>query len=87
MIVFFTNKPLIPLIMAALSLLLPTLVALVSHTLGIQMIASLRSPDLHITASRVNSLFVEKPIFSRDPTTKNILEFDSYIHSTKAAFI
>ena len=77
----------IPLIRAALSLLLPTLVALVSHTLGIQMIASLRSPDLHITASRVNSLSVEKPIFSRDPTTKNILEFDSYIHSTKAAFI
>ena len=74
MIVFFTNKPLIPLIMAALSLLLPTLVALVSHTLGIQMIASLRSPDLHIIiAPRVTSLSVEKPIFSRDPTTKNYL--------------
>ena len=70
MIVFFTNKPLIPLIMAALSLLLPTLVALVAHTLGIQMIASLRSGDLHITASRVTSLSVEKPIFSRDPTTR-----------------
>ena len=71
MIVFFTNKPLIPLIMAALSLLLPTLVALVSHTLGIQMTASLRSGDLHITASRVvTSLSVEKPIFSRDPTTR-----------------
>ena len=74
MIVFFTNKPLIPLIMAALSLLLPTLVALVSQTLGIQMIASLRSPDLHITASRVTSLSVEKPIFSRDPTTKFYLK-------------
>ena len=73
MIVFFTNKPLIPLIMAALSLLLPTLVVLVTQTLGIQMIASLRPPDLHIIAPRVTSLSVEKPIFSRDPTTKNYL--------------
>ena len=65
---FLTNLLLTPLTMDALSLLLPTLVALVSQTFGIQitsfLVSSVRSP-------------AENPIFSREPAVGEILNADS----------